>query len=289
MTITAEAGATFEAMLSNAPTGLVGSLGVDIENGNGDVFVARTTAGIVEIGAGVYVKDDLIAPVIPGTYYVIWDQGGVFTPEQLIVGPASSLGVHDYISLGEVKETLSIGAQTYADDDIQASITASSRAIDKLCNRRFWKDTGANDRKFYPRAPAVLLIDDLAEFTSFTNVGGSSWVLDTDFWLAPATASSDLEPWTAIRTINKAFTYYGLDASCPTADGRVTIRGKWGWPQIPEAIVEATRILTVRLCRRKREAAFGVIGFGVDGGVMQIARVDPDVQMLIEPYRRFVL
>lgn len=74
-------GQTFYAYLRDADTGLVGTLGVRIENSDGSTYTARTTAGIVEIepGSGVY-SVPMTAPTEQAQYVILWDTGGV-TPE----------------------------------------------------------------------------------------------------------------------------------------------------------------------------------------------------------------
>jgi hypothetical protein len=76
--IYAAPGATFEASAEGAPTGLVGTIGVQIiDTPGGPVVLARTTAGIAEnpAGSGIY-SVELVAPDDAGTYTVVWDTGG---------------------------------------------------------------------------------------------------------------------------------------------------------------------------------------------------------------------
>lgn len=86
--------AQFEALLSGAPTGLVGTLGVRIiDTPAGTTVLARTTAGIAEQppGSGIY-SVALTAPNVEGSYSVVWDTGGgspVFSAEELVVSGAA--------------------------------------------------------------------------------------------------------------------------------------------------------------------------------------------------------
>lgn len=87
--IFARPGATFTAVLEGATPGL-STVGVRIENADGTNHTPRTTTGVVELeaGAGVYAKDDLVAPDDRGTYVVIWDTGGAspsYASEELVV------------------------------------------------------------------------------------------------------------------------------------------------------------------------------------------------------------
>lgn len=89
----AVASAPFVAFAEDAPTGLVGQLGVRVEDANGNVVIARTTGNIIEIAtAGVY-RWSAVAPAVPGPYVLIWDTGGavpVYSSELFQVTPGSA-------------------------------------------------------------------------------------------------------------------------------------------------------------------------------------------------------
>lgn len=82
-TVYVNSGTTFETVLENAPSGLVGTVGVRIVDGVGNTVTARTTAGIIEepAGSGRYVAH-LVAPLGVGQYGALWDTdpGGVANP-----------------------------------------------------------------------------------------------------------------------------------------------------------------------------------------------------------------
>lgn len=95
MTVVAELNGEFEA--NTVPglfdTGLVGTIGVRIEDGQGNQVLARTTAGIFEspVTATIYAKGDLPAPGSLGQFIIIWDDGaGTWASEDLVVVPAGS-------------------------------------------------------------------------------------------------------------------------------------------------------------------------------------------------------
>jgi hypothetical protein len=189
----------------------------------------------------------------------------------------------------ELKATLSLSGQSFADSDIQIAISAASRAIDQATGRRFYPDAADQTREFVPMNPGYCAIDDLSSFTSLTSQGGA-WTQGTDFYFEPMNAMDEGQAWTGIRTIWKPFLY---DASnvypgSPGPDARVIVTGKFGWATCPPEITQATRILATRLMRRSREAAFGVLGLGMDGNAVRIVREDPDVAMLVQPYIRMV-
>jgi hypothetical protein len=106
MTLTAVAGRPFEATVTDAPSGLVGVLGVAITDGDGGQPLPRTTEGIVESpsGSGVYTAS-LTAPDEPGDYVIVWDTGGSepeFTVDDLLVLAAPASGDR-YASVEDVE------------------------------------------------------------------------------------------------------------------------------------------------------------------------------------------
>ena len=71
------AGKPIRPDVAGAPTGQVGTIGVQIVNDDtGVVALARTTAGITEVpaGSGHYIAA-LTAPAVGGTYTILWDYG----------------------------------------------------------------------------------------------------------------------------------------------------------------------------------------------------------------------
>ncbi|MCU1500582.1 MAG: hypothetical protein JWM47_4535 [Acidimicrobiales bacterium] len=92
--ISVQASETFQATLDGAPTGLVGTLGVRIEDADATILIARATTGIVEVtaGSGIYLAT-VTAPGVPSPedapYVVLWDTGGddpIYAEESLVVG-----------------------------------------------------------------------------------------------------------------------------------------------------------------------------------------------------------
>src|SRR6266566_6630773 len=209
------------------------------------------------------------------------------TPEFLVEIRPHALVGQTYMSVEELKDSLSLQGQSFADPDLQRALAAASRAIDQQTGRRFYPDSVDQTRKFVPMNPGYVSIDDLSSFTSLTAQGGT-WTLDTDFYLEPINAVAEGNAWTGIRTIWKPFLWdaQSVGPSAPGPDARVSVTGKFGWATAPPEIVEATGILSARLLSRAREAAFGVLGIGLDGTAVRIISTDPDVASLIQPYIR---
>lgn len=191
-----------------------------------------------------------------------------------------------YTDLATVKNTLELSSETFADADITVAITAASRAIEKLCRRRFWLDPDANQVRYYnATSHRVVRIDDLVTLTELATGYGQDtfdviWTENTQFILEPMNAPSDGWPFTRIRAVYNHF---------PHQRRAVRVTGQFGWSTVPDEIVAATAMLATRLFRRAREAPFGIIGFALDAGTTaatRIARQDPDVMGLIGPFIR---
>jgi hypothetical protein len=201
--------------------------------------------------------------------------------------------VTNYITPADLKQSLELTGTTNVERDIERAIPAASAAIDELCGRRFGQDTAAVARYYDADTVEVCWIDDVMRptgstvTTSLTDVlvdtGGNygyatAWTKDTDYLLQPMNAAADAKPFTLLRAIRRSF---------PMHSGGVKVTAQYGWAEIPAGVVEACVLLANKLIVRVRQAPFGIVSAGIDSGaVMRIARMDPDVIALLEPYMR---
>lgn len=204
--------------------------------------------------------------------------------EVLEHAPASNA----YIELEQLKNTLELSGYTFADRDLRAAILAASRAVESFCDRRFWSDTGTSNVRYFTAASAnTCTIDDLQSATSVKlDLDGDgtfeeTLTANTQYVLHDLNAGADGRPYTRIKINPFSGSYF------PTQPRGVEVTGKFGWAAVPAEVQQATTILASKLLRRAREAPFGVIAVGLDGGsAMRIARTDPDVAMLLTPFQR---
>lgn len=296
--ITVSPGATFEAWAQGFATGLTGTLGVRIRDGAGADFLARTTSGIAEdiASSGIYRKANFTAPTTGGQYQLVWDNGsGEYATEELLVtytATAVAAAANEYVTVSELTATLSLTGETFAEADITIAVYAASRAIDGICGRRFYADSDALQVRYYsPWDRELLVIDDLTTLGSVkTDPGGDgtfeeTWTENTDFLLEPLNPElidgTNRKPWTLI-TRHPSGSYY-----FPTVYPRsVKVTGKFGWAVVPKPVSAIATVLASRIVRRMREAPFGVVGLGFDGGAVRIPKVDPDLALLLTPYTR---
>ena len=188
-----------------------------------------------------------------------------------------------YCTLAELKDALGI-ADSVDDTELELAIETASRDIDSFTGRNFYNN-GTATRVFAAVDNFTLLIDDLISVTSLK----TSSNLDNQFDITWTASDYQLEPlngrsggisgwpFTRIRAVNTLlFPQY-------MARALVQIEGVWGWTAVPKPIKTATLLQAARLFKRK-DAPFGVAGFG-DIGVVRITRaLDPDVAQSINDY-----
>lgn len=190
-----------------------------------------------------------------------------------------------YVSVPELKSTLSMAGETYADADITLALDAASELVDRVTGTSFAKDTSDVARYFTAYSADVLSIDDLAALTELATDEDGDGVFEavwaaTDFVLEPLNAATLGRPWALVRRLPSGARRF------PPRSRAVRITGRWGWPAVPAAVREATSILAGRLLKRARETPFGVAGLGLDDQAVRITRVDPDVSALLRAYVR---
>jgi hypothetical protein len=101
----------FTASASGAAPGLVGTIGVQVVDSDGNVAIARTTTGILElvVGSGVYLWTYDSAPAVIGAYEVVWDNGSdTFASEDMLVAAApiataGGSGAPPYPTIGTIR------------------------------------------------------------------------------------------------------------------------------------------------------------------------------------------
>jgi hypothetical protein len=144
------AGTSFEAFAEGFATGLVGTLGVTIDDGDGSNIVPRTTAGIVEIqtvdGFGVY-RYLGTYPSTLGTYLITWDDTDVTASEDLVVGDAfDPVGVptvgpcEQWVTAEEVAECCGIEYGSDTEEALEAAAEAASSVLFAL-SVSLWRGT----------------------------------------------------------------------------------------------------------------------------------------------------
>jgi hypothetical protein len=192
-----------------------------------------------------------------------------------------------YAQLDDLKSLLRIPASDTVDDaQLTRSIEAASRRIDGVCDRIFYQEPTATARVYDATNLASVSIDDVSTLDGFVvkvDDGfdyATTLVLDVDFRVEP------------LNNLSKGLPVYrlvSLSGIFPRSTVRpgVQVTARWGFPSVPTAITEATLLMAGRLFKRG-DSLLGVAGF-TDMGVITVRGVDPDVDHLIQPFRRMAV
>jgi hypothetical protein len=192
-----------------------------------------------------------------------------------------------YAQLDDLKSLLRIPASDTVDDaQLSRSIEAASRRIDGVCDRIFFQEPTVSARVYDATNLASVSIDDVSTLDGFVvkvDDGfdyATTLVLNVDFRVEP------------LNNLSKGLPVYrlvSLSGIFPRSTVRpgVQVTARWGFPTIPSAITEATLLMAGRLFKRG-DSLLGVAGF-TDMGVITVRGVDPDVDHLIQPFRRMAV
>lgn len=195
----------------------------------------------------------------------------------------------DYCTLAQLKSHLRI-TDTVDDTALALKITDASRAIDYECDRQFGS---ASQTRYYSAdcqlliegRPAVAIDDTMAAMTVTTDLANNglfatALVSGTDYDLWPYNAASDGLPWTHLVLKNTSNTYL------PWTERSVKVAGTFGWTAVPAVVTGAALIQAARFFVR-RDSAFGVAGSPELGSeVRLLARLDPDVALMLTSVKR---
>lgn len=255
-----------------------------------DPSSATTTPAVTETSTGTY--DASFTLDSAGVWHLTWAASGALTlvsyGQITAVDPAPGA----YADLDELRHARRISDATDTTDDVVLlkALMRASRAIDRRTGRQpggFFADTATSARTYDPRGRTVaessgerLLIDEVSTATGLVvetgSAGSSTWtaVGSTGYEAGPLNAIARLEP---IRSVLRVGGLWWTSGS-----SRVRITARWGWPQVPAPIEEATLLLANRRFMR-RESPEGVAGLS-DQGPVRISRFDPDIEDLVGPY-----
>lgn len=191
-----------------------------------------------------------------------------------------------YVTLAELKAALRI-TDTQDDALLTGAIASAQAYVNGYCERDFTPGTATTERRYVPVGRFdPLQIDDATEITEVAIDEGLDGTYSTvlkaiDFQTHPINQTTGGLPYpiTALKPQE--------DGYWPMWELRATVRvtGVFGWPAVPQAVKEATLLQASRLFTRL-ESPLGVAGFG-DMGAMRVSfRGDPDVNMLLSPFRK---
>lgn len=199
-----------------------------------------------------------------------------------------------YCSLADVKAAARI-TDSIDDTLLELSIESASREIDSYTERVFYQ-TGSEGtpvvRVYVPQDLYVVETDDIISVTTLKTDSNGDGTFDTtfnasDFQLEPLNglAGGIETPFTRIRAVGTYLwpTYEPRNVDANQASVQVT--GVFGFATVPTAVRQACILSALRQYKRY-ESPTGVLGFSDIGAVRVGTKLDPDVERMIQPYRK---
>lgn len=265
------------------------TLSVTDPTGIASVYVYSNGA-ISRSGTGVYFKD--VPCPIAGEWSYTWIGTGTVSDVQHGSWTVLETNLGNlYATPQMIKKRVGIPASDTTDDfELQGACYAASRQIEQYCGRFFWRTLATEARVFEPCDLFTVELgpfNDLVSVTSITTDNNGDGIFETtwsptDYELGPVNtaAGPETRPYTCLKGIHRSFpvTYFRFNQRT----SRIQVTGVFGWPTVPAAITQATRVLASELFKAK-DAPFGVASFGEYGAIR--VRENPLVAMLANPYR----
>lgn len=189
-----------------------------------------------------------------------------------------------YCTLNELKASLRIPVSDTLDDSLlELAVESASRDIDQTCERQFFLTSAT--RIYTPRDSYYTETDDIVSITTLK----TSSAADGNFDVTWQTSDYQLQPLNGLAggmALPQNIIYAVGDYTFPIDDQEATVQvtGTFGFSSVPTAIKQATVLLAARIFKRN-DSPGGVMGFG-DLGVIRVGRMDPDIDRLIQPYKK---
>lgn len=226
---------------------------------------------------GVFTKD--VPCTAAGLWTYVWVGTGAASDVQpgswFVNAPAFS----DLYCTPEMLKDRKGITDTVDDSEIIGACRAVARWIDrKFCQRVFYRREAT--LTFAAKNWTCLDLPDLVSVTALkTDVDGDG-VFETtwsasDYQLLPVNAPSEAEPepYDSVKALVGSF-----PVACTGRTNRVQIEGVWGWPSVPEPVIEAAKILSGDYLKLGG-MAFGVAGYG-EYGAVRARMSNPALEML---------
>lgn len=190
-----------------------------------------------------------------------------------------------YCTLSDLKTSLGID-DIQDDTSLEAAIMAASRMVDDYTGRFFYKDgtTQTPVTRYYTahdwwttNTDDFISISEIATDDNFDQTYSTVWAND-DYMVEPINNPRRGWPYTRLLAIGSFIFPYNLPQS-------VRVKAVWGWSSVPYEVQMATKIQASRLFVR-RQSPFGIAGTPELGTIRLGSRLDPDVEVLLRPFRK---
>ena len=182
---------------------------------------------------------------------------------------------NEYCTDAQLCAALGINADSIGATKRDLARSAASRQVDGFCGRFFYQDSAVADRQYFADNALDCMVDDISTTTGLiVKVDNDSdgtfettLTVTTNYILLPTNAPDmqPVRPYTQIRVVDA-----GVSMLPVWNNGRpgVQVTAKFGWPSVPDDIVQATVVQAVQLFK-SADAAFGGLSFG-DAGFMRV-------------------
>jgi hypothetical protein len=189
-----------------------------------------------------------------------------------------------YATLAQVKAALRIGTADTVDDALLTiALDSATEAISAYCGRTFGTAGTATATRYYAAGKADdVEVDDLQSITTVEwSNDGTNWNATTSYQAEPLNRYTDGLSWPITRLRTTA------NLAWPVLNGIQTVRitGIYAFGSVPSSITQAAVIQASRFFKRL-DSPLGVT-MGEFGALRLLSRIDPDVEVLLQPYRRF--
>jgi hypothetical protein len=197
-----------------------------------------------------------------------------------------------YCSLADVKAAARI-TDNIDDTLLELSIESASREIDSYTERVFYSTGGTPVARVYiPQDIYLVETDDIISVTTVKSDSAGDGTFDvtwtvSDFQLEPLNgrAGGIDTPATRIRAIGDYLWPVYEPRNVNSNQASVQVTGVFGFATVPTAVRQATILSALRQYKRY-ESPTGVLGFSDIGAVRVGTKLDPDVERMIQPYRK---
>jgi hypothetical protein len=176
---------------------------------------------------------------------------------------------------------------------LELSIESASREIDSYTERVFYSTGGTPVARVYiPQDIYLVETDDIVSVTTLKSDSTGNGTFDvtwavSDFQLEPLNgrAGGIDTPATRIRAIGEYLWPVYEPRNVNSNQASVQVTGVFGFSSVPTAVRQACILSALRQYKRY-ESPTGVLGFSDIGAVRVGTKLDPDVERMIQPYRK---
>jgi hypothetical protein len=194
--------------------------------------------------------------------------------------------VGNYVTLEQVRNVGQWGDLALDEWGVIA-VDSAEEAIEAYTNRRFYQGGTADVRYFTAESSGYVKIDDLVTLATLKTDDDADGTYETTW----GSTERVLSPYNA-AAFDKPYTKIEVAASVPrtfpaTARG-VEVTGTFGWPTVPDRVVQATLIQAQRFLKRARSSTMGIEAVMVDGSPIRLrSKLDADVEVMLSRLVRY--